>query len=84
MWKQNIKQVFRSIYITIIIKSISSELNIIMERANEPIDINWRNMGSGGARGIYFCRRFFLNIAAILILLFLSTPTVTIDNIIYI
>lgn len=51
-------------------------MNIIMERANEPLDINWRNMSSGGARGFYFFRRLFLNLAAVLILVFLSTPTV--------
>lgn len=51
-------------------------MKIEVERANEPLDINWRNMADGGSRGLYICRRLFLNLAAVLILLFLSTPTV--------
>ena len=53
-----------------------SDMKIEMERANEPMDINWRNITDGGSRGFYVCRRLFLNFSAILILVFLSTPTV--------
>ena len=53
----------------------SDKMKIEMEPANEPMDINWRNMVEGGLRGIYICRRLFLNIGAILLLIFISTPT---------
>lgn len=47
-----------------------------MQKANSEKDINWRNMGEGGGKSGYVVRRFFLNIAAILILIFFSTPAV--------
>ncbi len=53
-----------------------SDMKIEMERAHEPMDVNWRNISDGGSRGFYVCRRLFLNLCAILILIFLSTPTV--------
>lgn len=45
-----------------------------MARTFDPVDIFWVNMG--GTRGFYFFRRLALSIAAILILLFLTTPAV--------
>ena len=51
------------------------DLQIVMSKASEPVDINWINMG--GLRGLYLFRRIILNLVLVLILLFLSTPTVT-------
>ena len=45
-----------------------------MEPAKEPMDIVWDNMG--GTRGLYFWRRFGLHAISILVIIFLSTPTV--------
>ena len=62
----------------------SDMVKIVIERANEAMDINWRNITDDGSRGFYICRRLFLNLCAILILVFLSTPTVifsTIENV---
>ncbi len=53
-----------------------SDMKIEMERSNEPLDVNWYNMADAGGRGFYVCRRMFLTLCAILILIFLSTPTV--------
>jgi hypothetical protein len=51
-------------------------MKIVLEKGNEPMDINWWNICDGDSRGFYICRRFFLNICAILILIFISTPAV--------
>jgi len=53
-----------------------SDMRIEMDRAYEPMDINWRNILDNNVRGFYVCRRLILNFCAILILVFLSTPTV--------
>ena len=51
----------------------SKDLTLVLTEAGDPVDIIWRNMG--GARGIYFFRKFIFNLIGILIVLFLSTPT---------
>lgn len=51
-----------------------NKMEIMADYIIEPNDIIWTNMG--GERGIYFCRRLLLNFAIVLILLFLTTPTV--------
>jgi len=51
-------------------------MKIVLEKGNEPMDINWWNICDGGSRGFYIFRRLFLNICAILILIFISTPAV--------
>ncbi len=54
-----------------------SDMKIEMEKGNEPLDVNWYNMADSGGRGFYVCRRLILNVCAVLILIFLSTPTVS-------
>ena len=44
-----------------------------MDPANEPFDINWKNMS--GQRGLYFWRRFLILIVSFMIMLLLSTPS---------
>lgn len=50
------------------------KVNILVDQMVEPFDIIWTNVG--GDRGLYVCRRILCNIAVILLLLFLTTPTV--------
>jgi len=45
-----------------------------MQMASEPIDTLWKNMG--GIRGMYIFRRIFLNLLALIVILFITTPTV--------
>jgi hypothetical protein len=54
-------------------------LNILVDQMIEPEDIIWSNIG--GDRGIYLCRRIICNVAVVLVLLFLTTPTVYMINI---
>jgi hypothetical protein len=49
-------------------------VQIIVDQMVEPEDIIWTNVG--GSRGVYLCRRLLCNIAVILVLIFLTTPTV--------
>jgi hypothetical protein len=49
-------------------------LNILVDQMIEPEDIIWSNVGGG--RGVYLCRRILCNVAVVLVLLFLTTPTV--------
>jgi len=49
-------------------------MTLLMSIAKEPIDIIWANMG--GTRGIYFCRRYIWNLLGLLLIIFVSTPTV--------
>jgi hypothetical protein len=46
----------------------------IMEGAKEPMDIIWSNMS--GTRGLYYWRRFGLLAVSIIVMLFLTTPSV--------
>jgi hypothetical protein len=46
--------------------------DILVSKAVEPFDINWLNIG--GTRGIYLFRRIIVQILAVFILLFLTTP----------
>lgn len=50
------------------------EMNILVDQLIEPFDIIWTNVG--GDRGLYICRRIICNISLVLILIFLTTPTV--------
>jgi len=45
-----------------------------MNLASDPIDIMWKNVG-GAQRGLFIFRRIFLHTFAIIIILFISTPT---------
>jgi len=53
-----------------------SQLDIIVDQMIEPVDIIWTNVG--GDRGLYVCRRIFLMTIGLLVLIFLTTPTVNI------
>lgn len=46
-----------------------------MNPLESPVEIFWGNLG--GTRGFFFLRRIGINIIAVLILVFLSTPAVT-------
>lgn len=46
---------------------------LIMNKASEPIDILWKNMG--GTRGLFLFRRIFLYLLGFIIIIFISTPT---------
>jgi hypothetical protein len=50
------------------------KVNILVDQLVEPYDIIWSNVG--GYRGIFFFRRIFCNFLIVLILLFMTTPTV--------
>jgi hypothetical protein len=50
------------------------QIEIMFDQMLEPADIIWTNVG--GDRGLYICRRILSNLLAILILIFLTTPTV--------
>lgn len=50
-------------------------IKILVDQMIEPYDIIWTNVG--GDRGIYICRRIFIIILVILMLVFLTTPTVS-------
>ena len=52
------------------------KVDLLVDQMIEPLDIIWSNIGGG--RGLFICRRIMLNLLAIFILLFLSTPTVKI------
>jgi hypothetical protein len=54
-------------------------LDILVDQMIEPEDIIWSNVG--GDRGVRICRRILCNIAVVLVLLFLTTPTVYYSNI---
>jgi len=54
------------------------QIEILFDQMLEPADIIWTNVG--GDRGLYICRRILSNLMAILILLFLTTPTVYFYN----
>jgi Uncharacterized integral membrane protein len=49
-------------------------MKLIMTPIPDPIDIFWSNMG--GSRGFFFFRRLIINVVAILVLIFLTTPAV--------
>jgi hypothetical protein len=51
------------------------KVHLLVDQMVEPFDIIWTNVG--GDRGIYIFRRIICNIVIILVLIFLSTPTVT-------
>ena len=57
-----------------------NEMQIYMEHANEPMNINWYNMGKASTRGFFFIRRALFNIFGILVLLFLSIPTIILSH----
>jgi hypothetical protein len=48
------------------------ELQIVAQALYDPVDIIWSNLG--GTRGLFFFRRVVINVGAVLILLFLTTP----------
>ena len=50
-----------------------------MRKITEPTDILWKNMS--GERGLFLVRRLFLFIAGLLIIIFVSSPTVLFANI---
>jgi hypothetical protein len=49
-------------------------IDVLVDHMIEPNDVIWTNVG--GDSGLYVFRRLLLNIAAVLILVFLTTPTV--------
>lgn len=49
-------------------------IKILVDQMIEPYDIIWSNVG--GDRGIYIFRQIFISMLAILMLIFLTTPTV--------
>ena len=49
-------------------------VDLLVDQMIEPLDIIWSNIGGG--RGLFICRRIFLSLLGIFILLFLSTPAV--------
>jgi len=51
------------------------KINILVDHMIEPNDVIWTNVG--GDSGLFIFRRIMLNIANILILVFLTTPTVS-------
>ena len=51
-----------------------SQLDIIVDQMIEPVDIIWTNVG--GDRGLYVFRRIFVLFVGLLVLIFLTTPTV--------
>lgn len=50
------------------------KLEILVDQMIEPVDIVWTNIGGG--RGIYLCRKIICSVVIIIILIFLTTPTV--------
>lgn len=50
------------------------EIDILVDHMIEPNDVIWTNVG--GDSGLFIIRRILLNICTVLILLFLTTPTV--------
>ena len=50
------------------------KIEIMFDQMLEPLDIIWTNVG--GDKGLYVCRRILLNLLAVLMLLFLTTPAV--------
>jgi len=50
------------------------KLDIIIQKAHDPLDLNWLNMG--GHASVNTISRLFLNVIVISILVFLTTPTV--------
>ena len=46
---------------------------LIMNKASEPTDLLWKNMG--GTRGVYLFRRIFIYLIGFFIIIFISTPT---------
>ncbi len=53
------------------------KLEILVDQMIEPVDIVWTNIGGG--RGIYVCRKIICSLVILVILIFLTTPTVNID-----
>ncbi len=49
-------------------------IKILVDQMMEPYDIIWTNVG--GDRGIYVCRQIIIYFLVILMLIFLTTPTV--------
>ena len=49
-------------------------IKILVDQMIEPYDIIWTNVGGEGA--LYICRRIFIYILVIFVLVFLTTPTV--------
>lgn len=57
------------------------EMQIYMEHANEPININWFNMGKGSTGSIFLFRRGIINLFIILLLTFLSAPIIALSHV---
>ena len=55
---------------------------IVIDQASEPIDIIWKNMG--GTRGMFLFRRLSLNLLAIFVLVFITTPTAMVSALSYV
>jgi len=51
-----------------------NKVEIIVDQLIEPFDIIWTNVG--GDRGLFVCRRIIFLTFGILVLIFLTTPTV--------
>lgn len=54
------------------VKLRNTNVDILVDQLIEPCDIIWENVG--GDRGLFICRRIFLNLLMLLILIFFTTP----------
>ena len=52
-----------------------SKVDIMVDQMIEPYNIVWTNVG--GDRGMYVCRRILFLTIGLLVLIFLTTPTVS-------